>query len=137
MLLERFGILSLFEAKYETFLVFYITMKFIRCLRHLWIFLTNDRACTRFSPWLATKIWKPNQILDRVSSGFSLLVICDGAVCLLSKRLINRFLTQLGKPFHDMKVFILAICWSNNFPRLTYQECNYILETWSICRLLS
>ena len=33
LLLERLGMLSLFETKYDIFLVLYITMKLIGCLR--------------------------------------------------------------------------------------------------------
>ena len=33
LLLERLGTLSLFETKYDIFLVLYITMKLIGCLR--------------------------------------------------------------------------------------------------------
>ena len=65
LLLERLGTLSLFETKYDIFLVLYITMKLIGCLRQRWIFWSKVR--TRFSPWLP-RYGRRIHIFGRISS---------------------------------------------------------------------
>ena len=102
----------LFETKYDIFLVSYITMKLIGCLRQRWIFLSKVRM--RFSPWLP-RYGRQIQILGRISSSFWLLLLCGVWVCFLNKRLITAFLTRVGKPFQAMKVYILPSCWSKSF----------------------